>query len=50
MPQANETRGAMLRLMYYDDFTRSWRLKAPYVLALWTIGAGLVVSWIVAVW
>ena len=48
MPQ--QSKGVTTRLMYYDDFTRSWRLKAPYALALWVVGAGLVVSWIVAVW
>lgn len=50
MPQSNQGKGVTARLMYYDDFTRSYRLKPPYALALWIIGAGLVVSWIVAVW
>lgn len=48
MPQ--ESRGAMARLMYYDDFTRSWRLKPPYEAALWLAGGALVLAWIVAIW
>ncbi len=43
-------RGVSARLMYYDDFTRSWRLKPHYELALWIFGGALVLAWIVAVW
>lgn len=50
MGHLDPPKGAVARLMYFDDFSRSYRLKAPYVISLWVVGAGLVLSWIVAVW
>lgn len=50
MTQQNQLKGATALVMYYDDFSRSYKLKAPYVAALWVIGAGLVIAWIAAVW
>lgn len=39
-----------MRVTYYDEFSRSYRLKTPYALALWAIGAGALFTWISLVW
>jgi hypothetical protein len=44
------SKGVTARLMYYDDFTRSYRLKTPYSMALWVLGLGMVLGWIVLIW
>jgi hypothetical protein len=50
MGHLDAPKGAVARLMYFDEFSRSYRLKAPYVYSLWAVSAGLILSWIVAVW
>ena len=50
MGHLSPPKGAVAHLLYFDDFTRRYRLKPGYMLALWVFGAAMVVSWIVAVW
>lgn len=50
MGHLDAPKGVAARLMYFDDFSHSYRLKPPYVLGLWAVGGGLILSWIVAVW
>ena len=50
MAHLDPPKGAAAHLMYFDDFSHRYRLKPGYSMALWLLGAALVLSWIVAVW
>lgn len=39
-----------MRVTYYDDFSRSYKLKTPYALALWATAAGALLAWVALVW
>jgi hypothetical protein len=43
-------KGAVAHLLYFDDFSHRYRLKPAYTMALWALGAFLLVRWVVAVW
>lgn len=50
MAHLDPPKGAIAHLLYFDDFSRRYRLKPAYSMALWLLGAALVLSWIGAVW
>lgn len=35
-----------MRVTYYDDFSRSYKLKTPFAVALWLGAASAVIAWI----
>jgi hypothetical protein len=39
-----------VRVTYYDDFSRCYKLKAPYATALWVTAAGALFTWIALIW
>ena len=38
-----------MRIFYFDEFSRTTKLKPPVEMALWLIGATAVVTWIAVV-
>ncbi len=50
MAHLDPPKGAVARVLYFDDFSCRYRLKPVYSTALWLLGAAMVLSWIVAVW
>jgi hypothetical protein len=39
-----------MRVTYYDDFSRSYRLRPPFAAALWIAAASAVCTWVAMVW